>query len=291
VSRGPPAGNRGAASQHSPLLKSAAQALNCLRMVSLTKITSRDFGEALRAAREKAGVTIEAISGRTKISVRQLAALESGDFGQLPNQVFAKMFLHQYLDLIQAEPENWLHAFDAAWRKFAESSQSFVVGPVVPVRRRRAGPWIVSLVLVAAAVTGVLLVERRQHVTGGLSLVRAPEQRAPAGTTAGRAAAPVSPTPTVAAEHTPQPGVLFIRTGGTSCWAEVHVSGERPSSRLLASSAVWEVAAGGREVDLVLGDAGAVSIEYLGEFRSPVGRPGEVAHIHLQASPTPSVQP
>ncbi|MBZ5587966.1 MAG: DUF4115 domain-containing protein [Acidobacteriia bacterium] len=260
-------------------------------MVSLTKINARDFGEALRSAREKAGVTLEAISGRTKISVALLVALESGDFGRLPNQVFAKMFLRQYLDLIQAAPDNWLHAFDVAWRKFAESSQSFVVGPVVPVRRRRAGPWIVSLGLVAAAVAGVFLVQRRQHVSGGPALVRAPETRTPSGSTAGRSATPAAPTPAAAAEPTPQPGALLIRTGDTSCWVEVHVSGERPSSRLLASSATWEVPAGGKEVDLVLGDAGAVSIEYLGEIRSPVGRPGEVAHIHLQASPTPSVRP
>ena len=274
-------------------MNSAGQALNCLRMVSLTKITARDFGEALRAAREKAGVTLETISARTKISGRLLAALESGDFRQLPNLVFAKMFLRQYLDLIQAAPENWLHAFDVAWRKFTESSQTFVVGPAAPVRRRRVGPWIVSLALVAAAVAGVLFVERRQHAPGGPGPlpVRTREPRTPGGAAASREGTPAQPTPAVTEPSAPEPGVLLIRTGDTSCWVEVHVSGERPASRLMASSAVWEVAAGGREVELVLGNAGAVSVEYLGQVRSPVGRPGEVAHIRLEASPTPTIGP
>ena len=47
-------------------------------------------------------MTINDISDRTKISVRMLAALESGEFGRLPNLVFARMFLRQYLDFIGA---------------------------------------------------------------------------------------------------------------------------------------------------------------------------------------------
>jgi cytoskeleton protein RodZ len=268
-------------------LNSAAQALNCLQMVSLTKITSRDFGAALKAAREKAGVTLDVISARTKISVRQLAALESGDFRQLPNQVFAKMFLRQYLGIIQDAPENWMQGFDVAWRKLDESSQTFAVGPAVPVRRRRAGPWIVSFGLVAAAVTGVLYVERRQHAADPRPVPRASEPRPTVGNQAAR---PAMPTPVATTAPTPEPGALIIHTGDTSSWVEVRVSGESRMSRLLPSSATWRVEAGGREVELVLGNAGAVSIEYLGQSRSPAGRPGEVAHLHLEANPAAPVR-
>jgi cytoskeletal protein RodZ len=255
-------------------------------MVSLTKITARDFGEALKAAREEAGATVEAISDRTKISTRMLAALERGDFGKLPNLVFAKMFLRQYLDFIGAAPDRWFQAFDVAWRKSAESSQSFVVRPAAPIRKRRTGPWIVGVFLVAAAVVGVLVVENRQRD-------QRPAPLASVLTLSPQAPVPAPPTvPAVAAAHqaASRPEVLLIRTGKASCWVEIRVAGEGPTSRLLTAGSVWEVSAGGKDVDLVLGDAGAVSLEYLGQTQSPAGRPGEVAHIHLMGASSAPVQ-
>ena len=131
-------------------------------MTPLTKATPREFGQELKHARESAGLSLEAIAARTKIGGRVLAALEDGEFGRLPSQVFARMFVRQYLELVGAAPEEWLPGFDAAWRRFAESSQSFPIGPSLPMKRRRLGPWMIGLALVAAAVAGVFLVERRQ---------------------------------------------------------------------------------------------------------------------------------
>jgi hypothetical protein len=66
----------------------------------------------------------------------------------------------------------------------------------------------------------------------------------------------------------------------------VHVSGERQQSRLLPAGTEWRLAAGGRAVGLVVGDGGALAIEYLGERRERAGADGEV--VHLQLSPAPA---
>ncbi len=247
-------------------------------MIALTKITARDFGEALKAAREEAHATLEAISERTKISTRMLAALEKGEFGRLPNPVFARMFLRQYLEFIGEPVDRWMQAFDVAWRRSADSSQSFAILPVAPARKRRVGPWAIGLAIVGAGVTGVILVERRERSPQS-SPVAALVTPAPRPTPT---APPAPPTPQEAAVP---PETLLIRTGESACWVEVHVAGESPVSRLLAAGAVWEVPAAGKDVDLVLGDAGAASIEYLGQKRSPAGQPGEVARIHLAGAP------
>jgi cytoskeletal protein RodZ len=240
----------------------------------------QDFGEALKSARTALGVTLESIAERTKISMHALRALESGDFAKLPNHVFARMFLRQYLEIVEAPQAEWLPAFEASWQRFQDSSQSFAVRSPTPVRKRRVGPWVVGLAIVAAGVVSILLVERKQR---GM-------QAAPAALTPVLALAPptVPPppveTPSVAPPE-PVRGVLVVRTHGSSCWVEVRIAGEKAMSRLLEAGAVWEVAGGGKEVDLVFGDAGVASVEYMGEVRDPVGPAGAVARIHLSGGP------
>ena len=238
--------------------------------------TPREFGEALASARAAAGVSLESIADRTKISIHALRALESGDFAKLPNLVFARMFLRQYLEHVGATQVEWLPAFEASWQKLQESSQSFAFRPPAPVKRRRAGPWVLGLVIVAAGVASILVVEKAQRRT----------QSSPASPVQVPAAAP--PTATPAPVETPSltppapaPGVLVVRTGDFPCWVEVRIAGEKAMSRLLEPRTVWDVAAGGKEVDLVFGNAGAASVEYMGDVRSPAGTPGAVARIHL----------
>lgn len=54
------------------------------------------FGEKLRKQREQRGITLEAISSTTKISMRMLRALEEQNFEQLPGGVFNKGFVRAY---------------------------------------------------------------------------------------------------------------------------------------------------------------------------------------------------
>jgi cytoskeleton protein RodZ len=235
-------------------------------MTPLAKATPREFGQELKHAREDAGLSLEAIAARTKIGGRVLAALEDGEFGRLPGQVFARMFVRQYLELVGATPEEWLPSFDAAWRSFTESSQSFPIGPALPVKRRRLGPWMIGLALVAAAVAGVLLVERREgqappeareapaSAAAPQAPAAVPQAAAPPVTTA--PAAPATAAPAAA----PPATTLVVRALRSPCWVEVRIAWEKASSRLLAAGVAWEVAAGGREVDLVLGDAGAARV-------------------------------
>ena len=267
-----------------------------MRMMPLTKATPREFGQELKHARESAGLTLEAIAARTKIGGRMLAAIEDGEYGRLPSQVFARMFVRQYLEFIGAAPDEWLPGFDAAWRRFAESSQSSPIGPSLPLKRRRLGPWMIGLALVAAGVAAVLLVERRQGpapADTGEAPALAAAQPAAAAPSAATQAPPLRPTPTAqpAPAAPPPPTTLVVRALQAPCWVEVRIAGERASSRLLAAGAAWEVAAAGREIDLVLGDAGAASIAYMGDLRSPAGRPGEVARIHLAGSVPPPAGP
>jgi Helix-turn-helix domain len=64
-------------------------------------VTSRrTFGEALRAERERRGITLDAIASRTKISVSLLAALERGDCSRWPGGLYSRAYVREYAGVI-----------------------------------------------------------------------------------------------------------------------------------------------------------------------------------------------
>ncbi len=54
------------------------------------------FGDKLRQAREKKGISLDDIAQITKIGTRQLAAIEAEDFDKLPGGIFNKGFVRSY---------------------------------------------------------------------------------------------------------------------------------------------------------------------------------------------------
>ncbi len=51
---------------------------------------------SVAAVREQAGLTLQQISDQTKITVRNLEAIESGAFERLPGGVYATSYIRQY---------------------------------------------------------------------------------------------------------------------------------------------------------------------------------------------------
>lgn len=243
--------------------------------------TPSAFGNALRAAREDAGVTLEAIAERTKISHAVLAGLEAGEFSRLPGGVFPRLFLRQYLELIRAEPGPWLDAFERARGTGAQhrAAAALQVASAAP-QRSRLTPWLIGLGLVVAAFAALVVIDRSE----------APSAAGPVTPTI--AALLLAPTPTPppiepAPSPTPDPGILTVRAVERACWVELQVAGEPAESRLIEAGGVWQVSAGGRAVQVKLGDAGAIEVEYLGEVRRGIGADGAVVRLNLGPAVSP----
>src|SRR5678816_2068499 len=62
-------------------------------------------GDLLQAARERKGVDLYRAERDTKIRARHLAALESGDYAELPGAVYTKGFLRNYALYLGLDPE------------------------------------------------------------------------------------------------------------------------------------------------------------------------------------------
>jgi hypothetical protein len=148
------------------------------------------------------------------------------------------------------------------------------------------GPWVIGLLVVAAGVAGVLYLAGRSHRAGGSQPPPTPAALLPL----------LAPTPSPVPVITPLPDptpiaapkTLVVRTGPARCWVQVRIAGETVQSRLMVGDSAWEIPAGGKPVELVLGDAGAIqSIEYLGQTRTQVGRSGEVVRLVLTGPAVP----
>ncbi len=241
--------------------------------------TAQQFGQALAQLRNERGVTLEEIAQRTKISRRVVEAFEAGKFAALPDRVFARLFLRQILAVMKEPAEAWLQAFDAAFRHFEDSSQAFPAVPAPPPRRQRVWPWLLAVALLAGGLALLFVVGRPLPRQAGRGVPRTPALLVsePPGPPSLLVAATPAPTP----PPSPPPTVLAVRTAGTACWVEVRLAGGERRQRLLPPGSSWEIEAGGRAVDLVLGDAGGVEVAYLGEVRTALGRAGEVVRLHL----------
>jgi transcriptional regulator with XRE-family HTH domain len=64
-----------------------------------------DFGAWLRNERERAGLSLETIAARTKVSRPLLVALERNDVSRWPAGIFRRAFVRNYAELVGVDPQ------------------------------------------------------------------------------------------------------------------------------------------------------------------------------------------
>ncbi len=72
---------------------------------------SQDFGDMLRQARERRGVSLRHIAVTTKISVTALEALERNNVSRLPGGIFSRGFVRSYATEVGLDPEHTVQEF------------------------------------------------------------------------------------------------------------------------------------------------------------------------------------
>ncbi len=84
------------------------------------------FGEKLRKQREQQGISLDAISNATKISIRMLRALEEERFEQLPGGVFNKGFVRAYARHVGLDEEEAIAEYLDALRESQVRQQAIM---------------------------------------------------------------------------------------------------------------------------------------------------------------------
>lgn len=110
--------------------------------------------ERLYAARERKGVDLYRAERDTKIRARYLAALERGDYRELPGAVYTKGFLRNYALYLGLDPDEIL----GQWRRErGDATPAPVIAVPRPLATPRRGLTFSPGIVVAALVTVVVL--------------------------------------------------------------------------------------------------------------------------------------
>ena len=124
-------------------------------------------GETLRVARQLAGLSQEDIASKLKLSPRQIAAIETGDWSALPERTFTRGFMRNYARLVGVDPDSL--GLDQVASQPNASNQlkptPAAIGEIVHEADRNglsATRWVVPAVLIAALLIGVLYVKSQQ---------------------------------------------------------------------------------------------------------------------------------
>ncbi len=116
---------------------------------------SASAGALLRAAREAAGMSIDAVAQQLKLAPRQVKALEDGDFTLLPGRTFVRGFMRNYARLVHLDPEAVLGALPSTAAPTLDSpplhSTAQTMGELPTAEAPRHGwtRWAIPLTLVA----------------------------------------------------------------------------------------------------------------------------------------------
>jgi cytoskeleton protein RodZ len=185
------------------------------------------FGEHLRREREMRGISLDEIATATKISARNLQALEDEKFKQLPGGIFNKGFVRAYAKFLGIDQEQMVAEYETASQETETAREQKLKDEFSKAEFRRQkkddnqeislepkSQWgsIAVIVLIAALVYGGYNYYQRRkldklqqaHTQRPVVTHIPPVQPPPAPTTVPNAATTAQPVLATANSHSPQ---------------------------------------------------------------------------------------
>lgn len=131
---------------------------------AVTPPVAADVGTLLRTAREQQGFTVSDIAGKLRMGVKQVSALECGDYTTLPTGTFLRGFVRNYAKAVNLNSEEVIALLEKTHRGAASVAAASVVVPmqqniaVKPPGGDLATPKgrMIIVVAIAAALAGAV---------------------------------------------------------------------------------------------------------------------------------------
>jgi cytoskeleton protein RodZ len=234
--------------------------------------TTADIGATLRAAREDLGISVEEAAWRTRIKPDYLRALEGERFEEIGHHAVARGHLHTYARYLGLEADALAQEYR---RRFEHSEPSPIERLNEQVKESRRPPkpkWLIaalvsSVVLVAAALTGVIRGPGPRMTPAGNALATLPASAEATGRPTAEATAVVPPAQT-------SPVTIVVVAQGRS-WLRAMVDGTLEFEGIVAAG-TSKTFDGSEQIDISIGNAGAMRLIVNGVDLGPPGRAGQV---------------
>jgi len=253
------------------------------------------LGEYLRSHREVAGISLDEIADRTRISVSQLEALEAERFGLLPGGVFNLSFVRQYCRCVGADEEQGVSLLkqETAYPPSAPSVDSFggrsdeylARGPLGRISEDIGNLFAQHGGAIASVTVGLLLLVGGVYSYDVWEQQQAAEQRALAGEAeaeaereARRRQEEAALAREAAAPAEPQAPIELEVEVVDTVWILARADGERVFEGIFQPGQTKPIHAR-EQVTLRLGNAGGVVLALNGEPLPPVGPRGHVRRV------------
>src|ERR1700674_4999542 len=195
------------------------------------------FGERLRREREMRGITLEEISGSTKISKRHLQALEQEDFDALPGGIFNKGFVRAYARYVGIDEEQAVTDYMAADQQQATAEARFPleVHKSVDMNPRRSYTPVLLALLALIVILGGWTYwkkHRPQQVVNPESSAL-PSEAAPVSNSALASNAPEANADSTQAQTDSGQFTVLVKANESS-WISIRADGHTAMERILS---------------------------------------------------------
>jgi cytoskeleton protein RodZ len=237
-----------------------------------------DFGETLRHAREKRGVSLRQIAANTKISLAALEALERNDVSKLPGGIFSRSFVRAYAAEVGLDPDQTVTEFlDRFQLEAPPAPPAHVVTEeesAHETERRAVGVAVRAFVafLVFGGIVAFFIF-RGGDDRSSTAAAGPPLPRAEVATTPPSTAQPAAPAVDDVLRAT-GPMRLEIHPTGP-CWIKLTADGEDVFAKLMQAGQK-EVLTVRESAVISIGDASAFAFSVDGRAGKSLGAAGEV---------------
>ncbi len=255
-------------------------------MTKTDKMSS--YGLYLQSLRVEKGISIEQVAAETRIRAEILRSIEAEDYENLPDDVFVKGFLQSFAKVIGADPDEVLRRFDV--RRKAQVPAQVLAGIASPSRQGHF--WLTLLwvaALMAALVGGTFLAYQLLYHPEGAEVAPPPPPVAGEAETGGPDTEPaVLPPETPAQDVAPQNDAAGTQPTryrlevvcDEDTWLKIIVDDAPAEEYFLKPGDTLQLTANST-YNLLIGNAGGVSVQLNGQPVAVPGKSGEVVNLQL----------
>ncbi|GHF08974.1 helix-turn-helix domain-containing protein [Streptomyces fumanus] len=246
------------------------------------------IGRALRQARIAAGLTVDDISSATRVRIAIVHAIEADDFGPCGGDVYARGHIRTLARAVGLDPAPLIEQFEAAHGGRPEPTPAAPLFEAERIRPERRGPnWtaaMVAAIVVVIGFVGFTLVKGGDDGGSQASVGEGPTATASRSASASaRPEKPAAPKPApsdsaIAAAPADKVTVKATATDGRSWISAKDHNGKQLFDGVLeqGESKTFQDST---EINLVLGDAGAIELYVNGKKIEDDFEPGAVERL------------